>query len=102
MMSKYIESYGKHGLAVNQRYPTKAIQEAILCFELLKMDYSLIIEENCCNTLHLHIVVKIIPAYRRCVSMLSIMYESQSRSTAKRNLKLIDKYPYKKWSHRDL
>ena len=32
VMSKYIESYGKHTLAVNQRHPKKAIQEAILCF----------------------------------------------------------------------
>ena len=31
-MSKYIESYGKHALAVNQRHPKKAIREAILCF----------------------------------------------------------------------
>ena len=34
MVPKYIESYGKHALAVNQRHggKPKAPQEAILCF----------------------------------------------------------------------
>ena len=37
MMSKYIESYGKHALAINQRHPKKAIQEAILCFTYFRL-----------------------------------------------------------------
>ena len=37
MMSKYIESYGKHVLAVNQRHPKKAIQETILWFTYFRL-----------------------------------------------------------------
>ena len=37
MVSKYIESYGKHALAVNQRHPKKAIQKAILCFTYFRL-----------------------------------------------------------------
>ena len=37
MVSKYIESYGKHALAVNERHPKKAIQEAILCFTYFRL-----------------------------------------------------------------
>ena len=36
MMSKHIESYEKHALAVNQRHPKKTMQEAILCFTYLR------------------------------------------------------------------
>ena len=46
-MSKYIESYGKQALAVNQRHPKEAVQEAILCFAYFRLiENGLFLEYN--------------------------------------------------------